>query len=75
MTLQQKLAEAQAAYHKLMTGTSARVIVDGGDGSRLEFTATNKQMLYTYIKELESQIAAAAGVATYLNNGPARFVF
>lgn len=75
MTLTQKLEDARAAYHKLMTGTSARVIVDGADGSRLEFTAANKQSLYNYIKELESQLGIATGSNSYLTNGPARFVF
>lgn len=75
MTLTQKLEDARAAYHKLMTGTSARVIVDGGDGSRLEFTAANKQSLYNYIKELESQLGVSTGSTSYLTNGPARFVF
>ena len=75
MTLTEKLQDARAAYHKLMTGTSARVIVDGADGSRLEFTAANKQSLYNYIKELESQLGLATGSTSYLTNGPARFVF
>lgn len=75
MTLQEKLADARAAYHKLMTGTSARVVVDGADGSRLEFTAANKVALYGYIKELESQLALLVGIPATLTNGPARFVF
>ena len=75
MTLTEKLDQARAAYHKLMIGASARVVVDGGDGSRVEYTATNKQMLYTYIKELESQINAATGSSVYTTRGPARFTF
>lgn len=52
------LAEARTAYHALMTGTSARVVVDQ-NGERVEFTAANKQNLYNYIVDLERQLAPA----------------
>ena len=51
-TNQQLLDDAKAAYHSLMTGTMARVVVDI-DGSRTEFTATNAARLYAYIQTLE----------------------
>lgn len=56
MTLAEKLAEAQAAYHKLMTGKAARVVVDQ-NGERIEYNTANKGALYAYIQELTAQIA------------------
>lgn len=76
MTLQEKLDDAKKAYHELCTGRSARVVVDGADGSRVEFTAANRQGLYSYIKELESQLGLTNPLAPgFVNNGPAGFVF
>jgi hypothetical protein len=70
------LQEAQKAYHALMTGVSARVVVDS-DGSRVEFTAANKSALYNYISQLEAQLGVGCGgqpvpMAKY---HPATFVF
>ena len=70
MTLQDKLAEAEAAYHNLMTGSLARVVVDQ-NGERVEFTATNASRLYQYIQTLKSQINPAVSY----QGGPARFLF
>jgi hypothetical protein len=76
MTLQEQLDDAKKAYHELQVGRSARVVVDGGDGSRLEFTAANRQALYSYIKELESKLGLTNPVSpSFVNNGPAGFVF
>lgn len=71
-TTQQLLDEANAAYHKLQTGTMARVIVDI-DGSRVEFTPANKQALYSYILQLQAQLGTAGGVP--VNVAPAQFYF
>lgn len=60
MTLATDLAEAQAAYHSLMTGKMARVIVDS-NGERVEFTAANADKLAKYIADLKQQI----GTTTY----------
>lgn len=70
------LEQARNAYHALMTGTSARVVVDS-DGSRVEFTAANKTALYNYISQLEAQLgrgcnAAPVPMAQY---HPATFIF
>lgn len=73
-TTQQLLDEARTAYHQLMTGRSARVVVDGGSGERIEFTAANKQGLYAYIKQLESALSVETG-STPINNGPMSFTF
>lgn len=70
MTLQEKLTEAETAYHNLMTGTLARVVVDQ-NGERVEFTATNASRLFQYIQALKNQINPPAVNA----RGPARFLF
>lgn len=72
LTLQQKLDEAEAAYHKLMTGTMARVVVDK-DGTRVEFTMSTAPRLYAYIQDLKTQLGLIGG--TPPNYGPAGFVF
>lgn len=51
-TLTARLSEAETAYHKLLTGTSARVFVDQ-NGERVEYTAANRQALSAYIQELK----------------------
>lgn len=60
-TLAEKLVEAEAAYHALMLGTSARVVVDSS-GERVEYTAANSAKLEAYIEKLKYEIA----------NGPSR---
>lgn len=72
LTVQQRLDEARAAYHALMTGRSAREVVDT-NGERVTFTAANKAHLYNYIRELESQLPSAAPVTTQY--APATFTF
>lgn len=68
------LKEARHAYHLLMTGQSAKVVVDGTDGTRVEFTSVNRAALYQYIMDLERQLAPATlGSARTL--GPVRFTF
>ncbi len=52
LTLEQRLEQAREAYHALVTGKQARVIVDR-NGERVEFTAANRQDLKDYISELE----------------------
>ena len=70
--VQSQLAAARAAYHNLMIGRSAREVVDQ-NGERVTFTATNKQQLYSYIKELESQLPSAPCISSQY--GPATFLF
>lgn len=52
-TIQEQLAQAKAAKHKLVTGQLARVFMDQ-NGERVEFTTTNLDALNTYIRELEA---------------------
>jgi len=54
-----QLEEAKAAYHDLMTGRMARVVVDQ-NGERIEYTAANAARLDAYIKRLESEVAGDA---------------
>lgn len=69
----QLLAEARAAYHKLVTGLSAREVVDQ-NGERVTFTAANRSALYNYILELETQLnPTPIGQAPL--NGPMGFTF
>ncbi len=60
MTLQEKLDDAEAKYHQLLTGTLARVYVDQ-NGERIEYTAANAGRLSAYIQRLRDQIAALTG--------------
>ncbi len=68
------LDDARAKYHALMTGTSARVLVDQ-NGERVEFTAAKKQDLYAYIQMLESQLAPVSNPVDMRAYHPATFVF
>lgn len=57
MTVASDLADAEAAYHKLMTGRSARVFVDS-NGERVEYTAASADKLANYIRSLKQQLGA-----------------
>lgn len=70
MTDAEKLVEAEKALHELMTGTSARVVVDQ-NGERVEYTAANAGRLRGYIAELKRDIAGEP----LGSNGPLRAVF
>lgn len=62
-----RLAEAQAALHRLMTG--ATVAVSARDGRRIEYSAAkpgDAGRLQTYIASLKAEITAFEGA------GPAR---
>jgi len=69
----QMLDQARVAYHKLVTGLSAREVVDS-NGERVTFTAANRQALYAYIQELEAQLNPTPAGSTPLN-APATFIF
>jgi len=66
LTLAQKLADAQAAYHELLVGRSARVVVDQ-NGERVEYTTANRSALAQYIARLEAEIAG-----TTYRSGPTK---
>jgi membrane protease subunit (stomatin/prohibitin family) len=73
MTTEEKLAEAKAQYHALVTGTLARVIVDK-NGERVEFTAANRQGLQNYIAELSKELGLLTP-SVMPSNGPINFLF
>jgi hypothetical protein len=56
MTLQQRLDEAKAALHDLMTGRAVRVVVDQ-NGERVEYSVANRANLLAYISMLEAELA------------------
>lgn len=55
LTNAEMLAQAQGALHALMTGQSARVVVDQ-NGERVEFTSVNADRLRAYIVSLMALI-------------------
>lgn len=69
MTLQEKLTQAEAAYHDLMIGQKAVVFVDQ-NGERVEYTRTNAARLQQYITSLKAQIGG-----TPYGGGPLRPFF
>ncbi len=65
------LADARDAYHALITGRAARVVVDQ-NGEKVEFVAASRQQLYLYIVELERALGLGAPA---ISRGPARVFF
>ena len=55
MTLAEKLAEAELAYHNLMIGNTAKVFVDQ-NGERIEYNTASSARLAAYIQELKRQL-------------------
>lgn len=65
MSLQQKLLEAENAYHSLQTGTMAVSIMK--DGRRVDFNRTNIHQLKNYIDELKGLL----GMSNHRRRPPA----
>jgi len=55
-TLTARKTAAETAYHNLMVGGQARVVVDQ-NGERVEFVAASASRLKAYIQELADQLA------------------
>lgn len=53
--LLKRLSDAETAYHQLMLGMKASVIVDQ-NGERVEFQTTTSGRLAAYIQELKRQL-------------------
>lgn len=70
---QQALDAARTAYHNLVTGKMARVIVDQ-NGERVEFVAANASRLQAYIQALEAE-CNAANSGRPRSRGPFGFIF
>lgn len=66
-TVAERLAEAEAEYHALVTGTKPRVVVDQ-NGERVEFTSANAGKLRQYIEALRAQTVKT-------NRGPMQVYF
>lgn len=58
--LKTRLAEAEDAYHQLLTGTK-EVSVNVGNFGSVTYNQTSRTALEAYILSLKSQIAAAEG--------------
>ena len=54
-TLTLYLAEAEAAYHNLVTGKMALVVVDQ-NGERVEYNRASAPRLLSYIEDLKRQL-------------------
>lgn len=59
-TVQERLDQAEAAYHDLVTGRMARVFVDQ-NGERVEYNPASSRTLAQYIQELKRQLGATNG--------------
>lgn len=69
--LKSRIEQAENAYHSLMTGQMAVVIVDQ-NGEKVEFNKVSADKLYAYISSLKLQIPNAP-VSPYA--GPIRYFF
>lgn len=58
MTPQDALAQAEMAYHNLMIGQLAEVVVDQ-NGERVTFTRATAWRLMQYIQDLKRQLGIA----------------
>ena len=61
--LLKRLSDAETAYHQLMIGMKASVIVDQ-NGERVEFQTTTSGRLAAYIQELKRQLGLLPGCST-----------
>jgi len=68
VTLQKWLTEAENAYHQLMMGSKAIVLVDS-NGERIEYQRAESSKLSAYIAELRRQLGQSSVI------GPARVTF
>lgn len=66
MTFAEKLAEAEEAFHALMTGKAASVYVDQ-NGERVEYTRGSAADLRSYIGELKILVGKARGSEQTIN--------
>jgi len=74
LTLDQRLAEAETAYHDLVIGKAA-VRVRDADGSEIQYTQATRGALRDYIADLKLQIANALNGSSTAAPGPMRMIF
>lgn len=72
--LRSKLADAQAALHKLNIGGKA-ASVTFGPGKATTYTQANLNDLRRYVIELEEQLASCCGDYDVAPRAPVRFEF
>ena len=63
LTLQQRLEDAETAYHSLQIGAQAAEVRDS-NGESVRYTQANQARLRAYIAELKAEIAAEAAGTT-----------
>lgn len=63
-TLQTRLSEAEAAYHRLLTGSQEEEIEHGDMRVKYTTSVTALNQLSVYIQSLKAQIAALGGSVT-----------
>ena len=68
-TAAERLVEAEAAYHALLTGKAAVEIADS-NGDRVRYTSANRRDLRDYIADLKAEIAV-----TSRHGGPLRPIY
>lgn len=56
IVINQQISSAKMAYHRLMTGTAVKVVVDQ-NGERVEYAQANATKLLAYITSLEALIS------------------
>lgn len=60
MTVEEKLDEAEKAYHKLLLGQSAVEIRDS-NGELVRYTPASRNSLAAYIADLKRQLGSSSG--------------
>ena len=73
LTLQERLTEAEAAYHKLQLGEGVAEVRDS-NGESLRYTQANAARLRAYIADLKAQIAAETAGKS-VQRGPLNPIF
>lgn len=68
VSIQDRLNEAEAAYHALQCGQAVAEVRDQ-NGESVRYTAANASRLYGYILDLKRQL----GITAY--SGPMRVIF
>ena len=63
-TLQARLAEAELAEHRLLTGSQVEEVEHGDMRQKFVSSVTSMQMLAGYIDRLKAQIAQLGGTVT-----------
>jgi hypothetical protein len=74
IALKARIDRLEKAYEDVVSGNSARVLVDQ-NGERIEFTSANAPRLYTYIHGLKKDYGSSCELKPAASEGPMRFMF